>query len=209
MEATMARRAGAEDDDTIGQGTIGGEAQDGDTGGGAESISNGGGPSDELVMKYVAQMDAQQAEVDKWEAGKKGAQKGMTTIRQRAKADGVKLKNLDAAMKRRNLPRHEQRADLEEQDRYDLLLGNVTWEDADLFAAETATTIRDELDWEGQGYADGKRGLPPKAPANCPPEFHQAYLRTHAKGADELVAILGGQKPEDLVIKPDDGAKKK
>lgn len=199
----MAKRAGAADDDTIGQGTIGGDPHDGDTGGGQESISNGGGPSDDLVMKYVAQMDAQQAEVDKWAAGMKGAQKGMTTIRQRAKGDGVKLKNLDAAMKRRNLARHEQRADLEEQDRYDGLLGNVTWEDADLFAQETAHTIRDELDWEGQGYADGKRGLPPKAPDTCPPEFHPAYLRSHAKGADELVAILGGQRQEDLVIKPD------
>lgn len=187
----MAKRAGAtDDDDTIGQGGLG-EALDN-----ADRISNGGGPSDDLVMQYVAQIDRQQAEVDKWQAGLKGAKKGMTSIRSKANGDGIKLKTLDAQMAARTLPRHEQRRDLEDSDRYALLLGNVTWDDADLFAKETDTHIRDGLDWEGQGYVDGKRGLPPKAPDNCPPEHVQPYLKGHVRGADDLMASLGGTKPE-------------
>lgn len=184
----MARKAGTQDDDdTIGQGTIGPDTQD------PAPISNGDGPSDDLVMRYVAKMDAQQAEIDKWEAGKKAAQKGMSTLRQQARGDGVKLKNLDAAMKRRTLARHEQRADLVEQDRYDRLLGNETWEDADLFANESSPAIRDEIDWEAQGYADGKRALPNKAPDTCPPEFQQNYLRGHERGTTELAKALSGE----------------
>lgn len=194
----MAKRAGAADDDTIGQGTIGGDANT--AANEHHHLPNEPeGPSDDLIMRYVAQIDAQQAEVDKHAAAYKGAKKALTTIRSKARADKIKLKTLDQQMANRTLPRHEQRRDLEDSDRYAVLLGNVTWDDADLFAKESDQHVRDELDWEGQGYADGKRGLPPKAPAECPPEYHQAYLRAHAKGADDLVAVLGGKKPTDLV----------
>lgn len=191
----MARAPGDDDDDGIGQGTIGGPANDTH-----EQISNGGGPSDDLTLKYVAQIDAQQAEVDKHLAALKGAQKGMKTIRQRAKGDGLKLKNLDAAMAKRGLARHEQRADIEEQDRLDRLLGNETYETADLFG-RTAEGAKDEIDHEADGYAAGKRLLPPKAPETVPPEMRQHWLKGHDRGTTEMMKALGGEKPEP--IKPD------
>lgn len=188
-------KAPGDDDDTIGQGTVGGAANDGH-----EPISNGGGPSDDLTLRYVAQIDAQQAEIDKWNAGLKGAQKGMKTIRQRAKGDGLKLKNLDAAMSKRSLARHEQRADIEEQDRIDRLLGNETYETADLFG-RTPEGTKDEIDHEADGYAAGKRLLPPKAPETVPPEMRQHWLKGHDRGTTEMMKALGGEKPEP--IKPD------
>lgn len=188
----MARRAGA-DNDTIGQGTIGGDAQ---VAASEHHLPNEPDQaSDDLVMRYVAQMDAQQAEVDKTAAAYKAAKKAMTTIRAKARGDKIKLKTLDRAMAKRTLPRYEQRRDLEDDDRYDRLLGNVTWEDADLFSRETAETVRDEIDWEGQGYSDGLRLTPSQAPTECPPQFHPAYLRGHAKGLDDRAARLGGQDP--------------
>lgn len=203
----MAPRPGKKDDDTdetIGQGTIGGDAQTGAQPTNHHLPNEPDGPTDDLIMRYVAQMDAQQGEIDKHRAAMKAAQKGMTTIRAKARGDKIKLKTLDVQMANRTLPRHEQRRDLEDSDRYAALLGNVTWDDADLFASETDQHIRDELDWEGQGFTDGKRGLPPKAPEECPPEYRPAYLRGHAKGADELVAVLGGKTAADLIVKPGD-----
>lgn len=198
----MAKKPGDDaKDDTIGQGTIGGPAKlDAET---PASITNGGGPSDDLILKYVAQIDAQQGEVDKWEAGKKAALKGMTTIRQRAKGDGIKLKNLDAAMKKRTLARFEQREDITEQDRYDRLLGNETFETADLFGNLPDGT-KDDVDFDAAGYAAGKALHPAEPPKTVPPTMVQHWLKGHERGTNEMLKALGGEKPAPI-IGVDDG----
>lgn len=198
----MARAPGDDDDDTIHQGTVGGPASDQDT---HTQISNGGGPSDDLIMRSVARIDVQQAEVDKRMADLKAAQKGMKTLRQQIKGDGVKLKNLDAAMAKRGLARHEQRSDIEEQDRYDRLLGNETWETADLFG-RTADGAKDEVDHESDGYAAGKRLLPPKAPETVPPEMRPHWMRGHDRGTTEAMKALGGEKPKPIIEGGDEPA---
>ena len=42
--------------------------------------------------------------------------------------------------------------------------------------------VRDEIDWEAEGYRAGIRADEPKPPKECPPRFHQAWMRGYHAG---------------------------
>lgn len=169
---------------------------------GAEADAKPNGPDDDLVLRYIARMDAQDAVIAQALAQLNGQKKIRNTIRLEAKTDRIKLKNLDAARERSKLPRFEQREDIVAQDRYDRILGNETWEAADLFT-RMPEAAKDEVDVEAMGYAAGLRCLPDKPPeAYAAGPMLQPWLRGHERGVARFKAAMSPNKNADL-----DGAK--
>ena len=50
--------------------------------------------------------------------------------------------------------------------------------------------VKDEQDWEAEGYRAGIRADEPKPPKECPPRFHQAWLTGYHAGQARNVAAL-------------------
>lgn len=161
--------------------------------------------SEDQLLAYIARHDQADAAVETAQAALKAANKARSNLRQVIKShtlngNQIKLKNFDAELERREMTRFEQRDDIEQRSMIGSVLGNVTWEEADLFAQDKHDdTVKDAADWEAAGYAAGLRLVKPDKEMlerlRVPPEFQQDVLRGHDRGTERVMHALKTGKP--------------
>ena len=62
--------------------------------------------------------------------------------------------------------------------------------------------VRDEQDWEAEGYRAGIRADEPKPPKECPPRFHQAWMKGWHAGQEQNTKALAFKPASVLTPAP-------
>lgn len=155
---------------------------------------NGIQMTDDELLAYIARHDQANHAIETATAALKAANKAKNNLRQLIKGRGIKLKNLDAALEKRQLNRAEQREDIDQQAHIDSVLGNVTWDEATLFDQQEDDTVKDAADWEGAGYTLGlklaKMDVALLEEHRVPPMFHQDFMRGHDRGVERMMHAI-------------------
>jgi hypothetical protein len=99
------------------------------------------------------------------------------TVRKRWKASGIALGPLDAMVKMAEWDRGEIRDHFSVEKQYATWLGlPVEGRQAEMFKGLADDEIQAK-EWFATGRTASRTGKPPRAPEECPPEFHQAFMR--------------------------------
>lgn len=171
-----------------------------------------------LKHHHINQIQEALAELEEVREPFKEAQAEVTRRFRLAKADGFERKRLeriltDLKSKGRDLLKEEFDR-LEDQDDFGLPSPSNQPDLFDTLRGESKlpTAAQDEIYWSAEGYRAGLQAGERNPPAECGPEFHQAYMEHYDRGqafrgeqfikANELIAKRGQpdaeMKPVDL-----------
>jgi hypothetical protein len=163
----------------------------------------------QLLVYHVDKLRSLRRIVDKAREPLKAAQEDFTAQVNAAKADlgkGYTRKYLTRLLEDGESAARDQVAEetRRAQDREALGLP-VFGVQADLFdSGASPVEVRDELQWEAEGYLRGRNGALQEVPDNCPPRFEQAVMRGYERGQkatqDDILAAA------DFIAKRDEPA---
>lgn len=119
-------------------------------------------------------------------------------IRKSAKAAGIELGHLDAALKMADWSRNEVRDHFKVQAKYAAWLNLPVGFQPDMFKpVDSEDPKRSADDWKQAGVTAGLRGADPKPGSEVPPEHHQVWMEGWHTGqrrlADANPALNGGK----------------
>jgi hypothetical protein len=123
----------------------------------------------------------------------KAKRKLETRLRNAYKSDGFTLEILDEALKREETPRRDLvRYEAERNEVFEDL-GQAVFVQPEMFAEMT-----DEQSWADHGFQAGLAGKLASPPKECPPEFHQAWMKRWGAGQERIAWSLAsrGINPE-------------
>ena len=123
-------------------------------------------------------------------------------LRKTIKARGIELGLLDAAIRMSEWSRSEVRENVSTRMQYLKWLGLPTGTQGDLFASLSDDEVQKQ-EWDAAGYTAALTGKPNKPPEECPPAFHQDFMRGFNRAADEDFEAAAPdaeaeKKPDDL-----------
>jgi hypothetical protein len=151
---------------------------------------NGDVPEEALFLSHLNKLRKQAGVVAEKKAAYDAEKATMTDLFRMAKVDGFTRKELQAILDDTSAAEPGARRDLvaEEERRAKLRAwaGLPAGSQGDLFDTATPQEAKDELFYEGLGYAAGLRGDDATAPTDVPPRFVQAWLRGRMSGQEKL-----------------------
>jgi ribosome modulation factor len=148
-----------------------------------------------LWLRHLQTLRARRAATLDAKAALKAVQKLETTARNTARGDGYPLAIIDRILDDEG----KIRVDLEEMAALERMMREVaglpTGVQVNLFGDSGP---RDEAWWGEDGYQAGVAGKPGVPPPECPPEFHQTWLKRWGGGQEKLAWALSekGVNPE-------------
>lgn len=117
-------------------------------------------------------------------------------LRKTIKARGIELGLLDAALRMAEWSRSEVRENVTTRMQYLKWLGLPTGTQGNLFEGLADDEIQKQ-EWEGAGYTAALTGKPSTPPEECPPAFHQAFMKGFHRGSDEEFEAAAPEKPAE------------
>lgn len=123
-------------------------------------------------------------------------------VRKQLKANGLELGALDAALKMADWERSEVREHFDLRRRYAQWLGLPIGTQAELFDGKKDDEILTE-EWTAAGRTAALTGKPARPPENCPPAYHETFMKGFAEAADADFegAAPAGPIDADKVVK--------
>ena len=169
-----------------------------------EGHNLGSDEREDLLLFHLNKLRKANAELEDLMEPVRTQKKHISQLRKNATDDGYPVKQIDSILKREGQATHELQEEADINFWMDQIAGLPVGGQADLFA-NTPAEIRDELTYEGEGYAAGLRGDDIQVRLlEVSPRFHQNLMKGYNAGQERLIRALGRAETRALQISEDD-----